>query len=43
MGRVQVHAWLALVFKALRANSPELGETLQLAALDRVAALHTQI
>lgn len=38
-----VHAWLALVFKALRANSPELGETLQLAALDRVAAMHNQI
>jgi hypothetical protein len=37
-----VHAWLGLVFKALRSNSPELGETLQLAALDRVAAMHNQ-
>lgn len=43
VGPSDVHAWLALVFKALRANSPELGETLQLAALDRVAAMHNQI
>ena len=37
-----VHAWLQLVMRALSANTPEVGETMQLALLDRVADMLNQ-
>lgn len=42
VGPSDVHAWLELVVRALAANSPTMGEAIQLAALGRVAAMENK-
>ncbi|ABE46923.1 hypothetical protein [Polaromonas sp. JS666] len=42
VGPSDVHAWLELVMRALAANSPAMGEAIQLAALGRVAAMENK-
>lgn len=42
VGPSDVHAWLELVIRALAANSPTMGEAIQLTALGRVAAMENK-
>ncbi|UUZ66226.1 hypothetical protein LP417_34995 (plasmid) [Polaromonas sp. P1-6] len=42
VGPSDVHAWLDLVMRALVANSPAMGEAIQLAALGRIATMENK-
>lgn len=42
VGAPDVHSWLELVMQALAANAPSMGESIQLAALSRVAGMENK-
>ncbi len=39
VGPADVHAWIELVMRALKANTPDMGDAIQLTSLHRVAAM----